>query len=258
MRVLAVADDTDPNFIRLRRVIRAVAENDMDISFVLLVHKEDPDTPALSNKLEAISRMEGTRGQVQVVETSRVIYPAYTIADKAKSEGAMAVFVPEEMEEIIKGLEVLFEGKIAIEIIGGAYPVKDMMTSPPISIRPEYTAQEAASVLRQRDITSTVVMRDGVPVGLLTMSDLLKVVQGGQSSRDVKVEDIMTTPLHTIEAHQAALTAAKVMAEKGARILGVTDRGELIGVITATDFFKLPPKEMERFNSYLAKIIRMY
>jgi CBS domain-containing protein len=257
MRVLGVVDDSDPAFMRIRKVVRAVAENMMDIIFILLVHKEGPDTPDLIKKLKAVSREEGVETQVEVIETAGLINPAFPIGKKARATEAVAVFVLEEMRDIILGLEEQFRGSIAIEPISGAYPVREIMTSPPITVSPEFTTQEAAAVMKQRGITSLVVMREGNPVGMLTLSDLMKVVQRGQSSREVRVAEVMSAPLNTIDIDEPAEGAAKVMAERAVRILGVLDEGNLTGVITTTDLFKLPPKKKEKMDKYLLKIIRL-
>ncbi|NOZ77231.1 MAG: CBS domain-containing protein, partial [Euryarchaeota archaeon] len=156
MRVLAVVDDTDPSFMRMGKVVRAVVENQMELTFLLL--KESGDTPDLVKALKDVSRKEGLESRVEVIETANVLNPALPIAKRAREEGAVAVFVPEEMVEVIQSLTDQFRGEIPVEPISGAYPVREIMSSPPITVATDFTAHEVASTMKQRDISSVVVM----------------------------------------------------------------------------------------------------
>ncbi|NOZ76902.1 MAG: CBS domain-containing protein, partial [Euryarchaeota archaeon] len=128
---------------------------------------------------------------------------------------------------------------------------------PPITVATDFTAHEVASTMKQRDISSVVVMDRGNPVGVVTVSDLMKVILRAENSKMVRVSDIMSTPIHLIGPDDAAEEAAKLMAEMGVRVLGVMEGGILKGVITATDLFKLPPKKKEKMDEYLRKILRL-
>lgn len=55
--------------------------------------------------------------------------------------------------------------------------VRDLMSSPVETIEPSATAAEAAARLRGRGLGSLVVLRDGVVCGILTVNDLLGVLE---------------------------------------------------------------------------------
>ncbi len=55
--------------------------------------------------------------------------------------------------------------------------IKEIMTKPPISVSPNETVDEVAEVMLKKNISSTpVVDADGILVGIITRSDILKVM----------------------------------------------------------------------------------
>jgi CBS domain-containing protein len=71
--------------------------------------------------------------------------------------------------------------------LGGRHPdlvapgrsVGDLMTSPVVSVDDETTIRRIANMMRGRSIGCVVVTREGEPVGLITISDMLALLGRG-------------------------------------------------------------------------------
>jgi signal-transduction protein with cAMP-binding, CBS, and nucleotidyltransferase domain len=62
-----------------------------------------------------------------------------------------------------------------------------------------------------------------------------KVAGKGLDPKNVKVAEIMSTPLITIDPYTDLTEAAKIMEKHKIRRLAVTEEGDLRGVVTAAD-----------------------
>lgn len=127
-----------------------------------------------------------------------------------------------------------------------AIPVLEIMAKDPVTLAPDATVLEAARAMRDRDVGSLLVVRDGKPVGIVTEKDLVtKVVAGDLQASGVRVADVMTSPLVTVEPYQEVLEAAKRMAELGIRRLPVVEGGNLVGLVTENDILRVWPALIE-------------
>jgi CBS domain-containing protein len=60
-------------------------------------------------------------------------------------------------------------------------------------------------------------------------------VAGGKPIGKLTVQKIMTAPICTIESSRTVSDAQDMMGDLGVRHLGVTDAGEVVGVVSARD-----------------------
>jgi CBS domain-containing protein len=121
--------------------------------------------------------------------------------------------------------------------------VEDIMSKDVEMINPEASMTEAAKVMGAKRIGSMIV--DGQPQGIVTERDLLsKVVAKDKDPTQVKVKDVMSSPLITIEPTATIKDAAQTMiAQKGR--LAVFRQEKLVGIITAGDLIKSLPQSPE-------------
>ncbi|HEX17067.1 MAG TPA: CBS domain-containing protein [Thermoplasmatales archaeon] len=124
--------------------------------------------------------------------------------------------------------------------------VREAMRTKILTCSPSDTVQEVAKKMRKNRVGSSVVMSKGKPVGILTESDILeKVVAEGRDASRTKVEEVMSTPLLTIDPYTAIEDAMKVMSKHNVRRLPVVEKGKLIGIITEKDLFRISPTLIE-------------
>jgi len=123
-------------------------------------------------------------------------------------------------------------------------------------IHHESTVSEAAAVLLAKNIGSLVVTGTDGPVGLITATDILrKVTVARADPAEVRVKDVMSSPLISVSAETSVGEAAKQMIGMKIKRLGVTnDRGGLAGIVTMTDIVGYVAKQ-ERLSDSLMRYL---
>ena len=114
--------------------------------------------------------------------------------------------------------------------------IRDIMEKNVITIENGKTAQDAAKIIAEKDISFLVVINDGIPQGVLSESDFVrKVAAEDRKSSDIKVSDIMSYKFRSVDPTTTIEDAVQKMLNKNIRRLLVTDNEKLVGVITQTD-----------------------
>ena len=123
--------------------------------------------------------------------------------------------------------------KVPFPIMG---QIRDIMEKNVITIENDKTAQEAAEIIAEKDISFLVVINDGIPQGVLSESDFVrKIAAADKKSSEVKVSDIMSYKFRSVDPTTTIEDAVQKMLNKNIRRLLVTDNEKLVGVITQTD-----------------------
>lgn len=94
----------------------------------------------------------------------------------------------------------------------------------------------------KKNIGSIVVTGDprDNPVGILTESDILKsIAYRGTRPETTKIEEIMSTPIVSVEQDAMLGDAAQIMIKKNIRRLLVKQDDKYVGLITQRDLQKL-------------------
>ena len=116
--------------------------------------------------------------------------------------------------------------------------VGQLMTERLETISPSDTAQEAATKMRDKKVSSLVVTDvEDKPIGIVTERDLVRqVCTKAINCNDVIVHRIMSSPLATIDANSSVEVAADIMIQNKVRHLLVVDENKVLGIITPSDF----------------------
>jgi acetoin utilization protein AcuB len=128
--------------------------------------------------------------------------------------------------------------------------VKYRMTPNPITILPNLPIAEALEQMRQKKVRRfPVVDKKGKMVGIVTNQDLLYASPSSVTSLNVwevtyllnqiKVKEVMTKRVLTVDEDCPIEEAARLMSENQVGGLPVTREGELVGIITESDIFKV-------------------
>jgi len=104
-----------------------------------------------------------------------------------------------------------------------------------ISIDSKAKAREAARLMVDRRIGSLIANRDGLPFGIVTERDMVKIVAGSMDPGKVVVADVITAPLITIDSASPLVDAARRMVEKQVKRLVVTEHEKIVGIVSQTD-----------------------
>lgn len=116
--------------------------------------------------------------------------------------------------------------------------VKDIMTKEVVTIEPEKTVFEAAELMSQKELGCIVVTVKAFPVGIITERDIVRRIVAKRASFDVKVGDVMTKDLITIDPDASLREAARVMSNNNIRRLPVLKNKELVGIVVSSDFVR--------------------
>jgi acetoin utilization protein AcuB len=127
--------------------------------------------------------------------------------------------------------------------------VKDRMSKPPITIRETVGVEDALRLMHDEDIRRLPVLdKRGKMVGIVSELDLLKVSPSPATSLSVyeipyllakvKMKDVMTKDVVTVQEDTPLEEAARIMADNKIGGLPVVRDGEVVGMITETDLFK--------------------
>jgi CBS domain-containing protein len=119
--------------------------------------------------------------------------------------------------------------------------VRDWMSSPVVVIPPDIRVSQALTLMRRRGIHSLVVdlSRERPSYGILTTTDIRdKIVAAGQDPAAVRVHEIMSSPVTFARPEWTLVQASVTMQQHKVHHLPVEDeRGQLVGMISATDVF---------------------
>ena len=113
--------------------------------------------------------------------------------------------------------------------------VEDVMTKAIISVSTETTVFQVAKMMEQGGIGAVLVKTNDYLSGIITDRDYATKIVAHNLSSDTPVEQIMSSPLITINFDESISAAAERMTSKKIRKLAVTDNGNIIGLITSTD-----------------------
>ena len=119
--------------------------------------------------------------------------------------------------------------------------VKDWMSKPVMTVKPGISVKEAADIMAKHNIGSVVISNDGKTVdGIVTERDLLKrIIAQGQDPKAIKVDDMMTKKVLTVDSDTSLLEISKIMSKNNLRRIIVTERNKMIGIVTSRDLLQL-------------------
>jgi len=111
--------------------------------------------------------------------------------------------------------------------------VETVMRSPPVTALFSDSVSSVIEKMITNNIGAVVVMSGGNPVGIITERDIIeKVVRSNRDPSKIRAEEIMSSPLISVEADKTLKDALTLMRDKKIRRLGVTRKGKLVGIIT--------------------------
>ncbi len=117
-------------------------------------------------------------------------------------------------------------------------PLSTIMTTELITVGPQDTLAKAAELLSTRRIHHLPVVEGKKLVGLLTTYDLFKIKHPQSEYAQIKVADVMTKKLATLEPKDHIGTAAEIFLAHLFHAIPIVSEGELKGIVTTHDLLK--------------------
>ncbi len=128
--------------------------------------------------------------------------------------------------------------------------VKERMTRNPVTVDEDASMHDALRLMHERKIRRLPVLRAGRLVGMVSEKDLLYASPSPATSLSVfeinylvaqiKVKQLMSQTLVTVHEDTPLEEAARIMVDnKVGGLPVVNESGDLVGIITETDLFKI-------------------
>ena len=116
------------------------------------------------------------------------------------------------------------------------------------------SVKDAAQAMKKNDVGALIVVGgSGEAIGIVTERDIvIDIVADGTDPATVKIEDIMTGELITIDPETDLEDAADVMTEHDIKRLPVIYEGKLVGIVSASDLITYEKKLIEKLSKLFA------
>jgi acetoin utilization protein AcuB len=131
---------------------------------------------------------------------------------------------------------------------GSCMYVGRRMTPNPVTASPDTTYTRAYQLMHENGIRHLPIMENGRLVGIVVENDLLKAQPSSATTLSVyeisslldnlKLRDIMSSPVYTVEDNCPLEEAAAILIDKKITGLPVMRGDELVGIITEVDIFR--------------------
>jgi len=133
---------------------------------------------------------------------------------------------------------------------------RDIVEKDFTSLPRESTAFEAAKLMKARHHGFVVVAAaGGAPEGIVTEWDFVsKLIAEGRDPAKVKLEEIMTATLVTVNADDELDSVSQFMTQRGVRRVLVIQDGKLLGVITAGTMLSKMKAYVDRISAQIARL----
>ena len=103
------------------------------------------------------------------------------------------------------------------------------------TIHEQASIEEVAQKLWDVDLGALLVVRNGIPVGMVTEEDILKAVAQGKDLAQTSVIDIIDQGLNTIPLTKPLREVLDEMRGLGVQHLVVQHEGQTVGIVTLRD-----------------------
>jgi CBS domain-containing protein len=149
--------------------------------------------------------------------------------------------------------------------------VSEVMTSAPVTVRPDTTVKEALALLDRHSITMLpVVTASGVIAGVLSEADLIRplvlpddrahLLPGADAEPEPLphlVEDVMNYRVLTVTAYADLADAVRLMADNAVKSLPVVDEHHrVVAVVSRRDIVRLLARADERIEYEVDDLFR--
>ena len=122
--------------------------------------------------------------------------------------------------------------------------ISDYMKAPVLTISLKSYARNAIEAMHENQVSALLVEENGKYVGVITKTDWIHMVLSEECDPNtIEVSAIKASPIITVDKNKTMAQASVLMEEHNIRHLAVTDKGNIIGMLSV--------KDLERYYCYL-------
>lgn len=127
------------------------------------------------------------------------------------------------------------------------------------TVGPDADVYAALELMAEHDIGALVVVEGDEVVGVMGERDYArKVILFGRASRDTRVRDVMSPPVHTVSLDDTVAACMERVTASRMRHLPVLDEGKLVGLVSIGDLVKAiideQSFEIEQLQGYISGV----
>jgi formate transporter len=120
-------------------------------------------------------------------------------------------------------------------------PIRRIMTAGPPVIAPYTTVAEAVKIMTEQGTDCVLVGEPGSVQGIVSEADISKkVVALGKDSAELRVDQIMTSPLISVDVATPVYEIYRTMNQHRIRHLPITEDGKQVGFVSVSDLIAKP------------------
>jgi formate/nitrite transporter len=120
-------------------------------------------------------------------------------------------------------------------------PIRKLMTAGPPVVDRNTSVSEVVKIMKQQGTSSVLVGEPGSAKGIVSEADIVrKVVALEKDSTNVRVDEIMTSPLISVDIKTPVYKIYRTMADHHIRHILITDGGKQVGFISVKDLIAKP------------------
>lgn len=162
--------------------------------------------------------------------------PAQALVQLCTKHAQLAYFLPSFQpvhQPQIEQNQLVNDSSSALNLLGT--PIRTLIKREPITLPPHTSIQDTAVVMRDRRVSSVLLVEQGLLFGLVTDRDLRNRVVAVNLDITRPISDIATLAPMTVSANSPAFEALLLMARHNIHHIPVMEGGTILGMITATD-----------------------
>lgn len=127
--------------------------------------------------------------------------------------------------------------------------VKDVMSSPAVTVPADATLHRAIEVMLRNRVGSAVVVENGI-AGIITRSDVLRAAYAvGNELDSIPVAKGMSEDLVTTSPDSSVRQSLELMETHDIKKLPVVEEFDLLGVVTVTDIARHLPERVREVRA---------
>jgi len=125
--------------------------------------------------------------------------------------------------------------------------VKDVMKKETVKIDVNATIKDACNLYKDKKIGCLFVIENETIVGIVTERDIIeRTICLDINPNTTKVGEIMSSDLKTVDINDNLNHAISILKDNNIKKLAVTEKNELVGIVTVTDIAYTRP-DIRRF-----------
>lgn len=130
--------------------------------------------------------------------------------------------------------------------------IEDIMHRDVVTAGPDETVEAVVKLMADAGVGAAVIVEDGKVRAVFSERDLLtRVVRDGRDATSMSVLSASTEQVVTVAKDTSIRACAEALKNRKSRHLPVVHDGELVGIVSARDFFELLSGKFEDLVEHL-------